>query len=250
MKLDHVAIGVSDHRESLRALTGGLGGLVISGGQPAGSGFRAMQIRIGRGDDGMTIEVLEPADVEQNDFLVRFLESEGDRPHHITFKTDDIETELGQLRSMGIEPVGIDFRDAGWQEMFIHPAQAHGTVIQIAQTNAPEPPMAEWLAGLPETQRLYYGGPWWDEASVVHGEPTSMKRAVVATPDRNAGDRFYSQVLGSSRQRFPSHTDHRWDGGEIRLVDADVERPRVAWIEVEGLEVELSIGGTCFKPAR
>ncbi len=250
MKLDHVAIGVCDHRDGLAALTGRLGGLVISGGKPAGSGFRAMQIRIGRRDEGMTIELLEPADTDRNDFLERFLASGGDRPHHVTFKTDDIESELDRLRSIDIGPVGVDFRDPGWQEMFIHPGQAHGTVIQIAQTNAPEPPMAEWLTGLPDTQRLYFGRPWWDEASVLDGEPTAMKRAVVATPDRSAGDRFYSHVLGSSEERLASHTDHRWSGGEIRLVDADVERPRVAWIEVEGLEVELSIGGTCFRPAR
>jgi methylmalonyl-CoA/ethylmalonyl-CoA epimerase len=250
MKLDHVAIGVSDHREILRALTGDLGGLVISGGQPPGSGFRAMQVRIGRGTDGMTIELLEPAGTEHNDFLERFLAAGGDRPHHITFKTDDIEAELARLRSIGVEPVGIDFRDPGWQEMFIHPSQAHGTVIQIAQTNVPEPSMRDRLEGLPEALWLYDGGMWWDVDVIVEGEPTSMRRAVIETPYRVAGDRFYRQVLGSDSESGVGHTDHRWPGGVIRLADADVERPRVGWIEVAGLDVELSVGGTLFRPAR
>lgn len=248
MKLDHVAMGVRDHRDALAGLTGRLGGLVISGGAPPKSGFRAIQIRIGRGDDGMTIELLEPADVEYNDFLERFLAAGGDRPHHITFKTDDIESELARLRSVGIEPIGIDFRDAGWQEMFIHPAQAHGTVIQIAQTNVPEPRMAEWLDGLPETMWLYNGRRWWDVASVFEGEPATMRRAVVETADRAAGDRFYTDVLGSDPESHDGYTDHRWPGGTIRLVDANVDRPRVGWLGIEGLDRELTLGGTRFRP--
>ena len=249
MKLDHVAIGVSDHRDALAALTGRLGGLVISGGSPPGSGFRAMQIRIGRDNDGMTIELLEPAGVEHNDFLERFLASGGDRPHHITFKTDDIEAELARLRSVGVEPVGIDFRDPGWQEMFIHPAHGHGTVIQIAQTNVSEPPMSERLDGLPDSLWLYDGESWWDLDAVGDGDPTWMRRAVIETPDRPAGDRFYHEMLGSDPESGPGHTDHRWPGGAVRLVDAEVERPRVGWIEVEGIESEVAIGGTRFRPA-
>ena len=208
-----------------------------------------MQIRIGRADDGMTIEVLEPADTERKDFLERFLASGGDRPHHITFKANDIEAELERLRAAGVEPVGIDFRDPGWQEMFIHPAQAHGTVIQIAQTNAVEPPMSEWLDGLPDSVRLYHGRPWWDLHALLDGSPTSMRRAVIETPDRAAGDRFYHEVLGSHPSSGEAHTDHRWPGGAVRLVDAHVERPRVGWIEIEGLDTELTIGGTRFRSA-
>lgn len=208
-----------------------------------------MQIRIGRGDDGMTIELLEPADVEHNDFLERFLASGGDRPHHITFKTDDIEMELERLRSVGVEPVGIDFRDAGWQEMFIHPAQAHGTVIQIAETNVPEPRMADWLDGLPDTLRLYDGREWWDLRAVLEGEPANMRRAVVETPDRAAGDRFYRDILGSAPVPHDGYTDHGWPGGTIRLVDAPFDRPRMGWIEIDGLDTELMLGGTRFRPA-
>ncbi len=248
MKLDHVAIGVGDHREGLRTLTGRLGGLVISGGQPPGSGFRAMQVRIGRGTEGMTVELLEPADTEHNDFLERFLAAGGDRPHHVTFKTDDIESELERLRGLGIDPVGIDFRDPGWREMFIHPADAHGTVIQIAETDNPGPPMDQWLAGLPDTVFSYGGEPWWDAAAILEGAPTYLRAAVIETPDRSAGDRFYSSVLGSIPERFDDHTDHRWEGGVIRLQDADVDRPRIGRLEVEGIASECSIGAARFVP--
>jgi hypothetical protein len=208
-----------------------------------------MQVRIGRGESGMTIELLEPADTDHNDFLERFLAAGGDRPHHVTFKVDDIEAELARLRAFGVEPVGIDLRDPGWQEMFIHPSQSHGTVIQIAQTNVAGPRMSDWLDGLPGTLWLYDGRAWWDLDAVVDGPPTSMRRAVIESPDRAQGDRFYHELLGSDPDVGEDHTDHRWPGGIIRLVDAGVERPRVGWIEIEGLDTEFAVGGTRFRPA-
>lgn len=236
MRLDHVAVAVRDHRPALAALTGELGGLVISGGAPPRAGYRSLQVRLGRGTDGMTVEVLEPADVDHNDFLERFLAANGDGPHHVTFKTDDIESELARLRSLGIEPVGIDFRDPSWREMFIHPRDAHGTVIQIAQTDAVFPPMDEWLAGLPETLEIFDGSAWWDESAVREpaSDPATLQRVVIETPDRTAGDPFYSEVLGSEHVALAGHSDHRWPGGSIRLVDADVDRPRVGWLETAG----------------
>lgn len=248
MKLDHVAIGVADHREGLRVLTGGLGGLVIGGGQTPKAGLRSMQVRIGRGTEGMTVELLEPADTEYNDFLERFLAAGDDRPHHVTFMTGDIGMELERLRSIGIEPVAIDFSDPGWREMFIHPSDAHGTVIQIAETDISDPPMDQWLAGLPATMSSYGGEPWWDAESVETGEPAYLRAVVIETPDRQAGDRFYTTVLGSDSTLTAAHTDHRWDGGVIRLVDAEVDRPRIGWMDVEGIEAEHSIGAARFRP--
>ena len=104
--------------------------------------------------------------------------------------------------------------------------------------------------GLPESLWVYDGKPWWDVDAVADGEPTTMRRAVVETPDRANGDRFYVELLGSDPDVASDHTDHRWQGGSVRLVDVDVGRPRVGWIEVEGLEADLTIGGTRFRPAR
>lgn len=238
MKLDHVAIAAPDHRPVLRSLTGELGGLVISGGAPPRAGFSAMQIRLGRGMAGMTVELLEPFQPEHNDFLARFVEATGGGVHHMTFKTDDVVAERARLQALGIEPVGVNF-DGGWKEMFIHPKDGHGTVIQIAQSDWDSPPMDEWLDSLPDGLVIFEEGqgPWWDESSVLTSEsPATLERVVVATPDVTAGLAFYAGVLGG----VAAGNTVGWDGGEIALEESS-GRPRVDRLEITGrADVEIA----------
>lgn len=241
MKLDHVAIAAPDHRPVLRALTGDLGGLVLSGGTPPKAGFRAVQIRLGRGEAGMTVELLEPHQPEHNDFLARFVESTGGGVHHITFKTEDIVAEQRRLLALGIDPVGVSF-EAGWKEMFIHPRDGHGTVIQIAQSDMPSPPMTEWLASLPDGLVIFEGdGPWWDLGSVLESAAVAtLHRVVVATPDVGAGVTFYRDVLGG--EVAGKHIT--WDGGEI-LVEPEAV-VRVDRLEITG-HATTDVGSVRFR---
>lgn len=242
MKLDHVAIAAPDHRPVLRSLTGDLGALVLSGGSPPGAGFRAVQLRVGRGLDGMTVEVLEPYRPEDNDFLARFVDATGGGVHHMTFKTDDVVAERRRLLELGIEPVGVNF-DGGWKEMFIHPKDAHGTVVQIAQSDWDSPPMDEWLASLPDRVVVFDGGdrPWWDESSVLtSASAASLQRVVIATPDVAAGLGFYVDVLGG----VTDGNTVRWDGGTVSLESAG-GRPRVDRLEITG-HASIDIAGVRF----
>lgn len=248
MKLDHVAIAAPDHRPVLRAMTGELGALVLSGGTPPRSGFRAMQVRLGRGQAGMTVEILEPHRAEHNDFLQRFVAATGGGVHHITFKTDDVAAERERLLALDIEPVGVNFA-GGWKEMFIHPRDGHGTVIQIAQSDLPEVPMPQWLASLPEGVVFFDGdGEWWDQAAVLPpSSVATLRRVVIATPDSGAGTAFYRDVLGGDVRG----STISWEGGEI-LLEPSAGRPRVARLEIEG-HPGTTIAGTCFAevpPAR
>jgi methylmalonyl-CoA/ethylmalonyl-CoA epimerase len=77
-----------------------------------------------------------PNDVHVNDFLARFLVSNGGPgPHHFTFKVDDIDAAIDACRAVGIEPVGIDVRFEEWKEAFLHPKSTGlGIVVQLAQS--------------------------------------------------------------------------------------------------------------------
>ena len=84
--LDHVALAAADTRAALRFLTGDARRHRSSSAAQA-IGFRPMQVWLGdRDGDGMPVELLEPWDVEQNDFLARFVARHGAGPHHLTFK--------------------------------------------------------------------------------------------------------------------------------------------------------------------
>ena len=127
IELDHVAIAVRDVGEPLRVIVGELGSLVMHGG--AAVGFRAMQIDCG----ACAIELLEPWNVEINDFLKRFLERSGQGPHHLTFKTDDIERELARVEEAGYHPTGVNLGNPWWQEAFLHPKETGGVLIELCE---------------------------------------------------------------------------------------------------------------------
>src|SRR6185437_14138415 len=46
------------------------------------------------------------------------------------------------IKAAGIEPVGVNLSSPGWKEAFLHPRDAHGIVIQVAQQASSPPPAA------------------------------------------------------------------------------------------------------------
>lgn len=130
IKLDHVAVALRNWRDGWPLFAGELGGEWRGGG--FGPGFAPNQLEFA---NGMRLELLMPNDVHVNDFLARFLVSNGGPgPHHFTFKVDDIEAAIDACRAAGIEPVGIDLRFDEWKEAFLHPKSTDlGLVVQLAQ---------------------------------------------------------------------------------------------------------------------
>jgi len=140
--LDHLAIGTDQLADGWDLFGSILGGTWEYGG---GSGFWFGQVRFAAGPK---IELLTPTGGPGSAFLERFLAAHGPAPHHFNFHTDDIEGALDRVRSVGIEPIGVRLENPGWQEAFLHPRNAYGFVIQLAQTTgeAATPPPA----GFPE----------------------------------------------------------------------------------------------------
>ncbi len=137
--LDHIAIAVETWSDAWPRYIHQLGGRWHSGGPNIG--FSPAQLSFA---NGAKVEVLQPFEPEANPFLRRFLDHSGPGPHHLTFKVPDIEAVLEQVRGAGFEPVGVNLSDPQWREGFIHPRQATGVVVQVAQERF------EWISPSPE----------------------------------------------------------------------------------------------------
>jgi len=110
-------------------LVGRLGGRPHAGGP--GIEFRGCQWEF---EGGGRIEVIEP-DGAPGGFLERFLDARGPGVHHVTFKVPDIYRAADLARAHGYTVVGFNDAFEGWKEMFLHPREAQGIVVQLAQTH-------------------------------------------------------------------------------------------------------------------
>jgi catechol 2,3-dioxygenase-like lactoylglutathione lyase family enzyme len=128
-KLDHIAFGVSDIAPVAALLAGDLGGRERASGP--GNGFVFWQWEFAGGG---AIEIIVP-DGPPDGFLHRFVAARGAGPHHVTFKVPDLHAALDHARELGYEPVGIDDRFPAWMEAFLHPKQAQGIVVQLAEVH-------------------------------------------------------------------------------------------------------------------
>jgi methylmalonyl-CoA/ethylmalonyl-CoA epimerase len=131
-QLDHVAVAVHSIDPALKLFRDALGGNYLFDGPIESGGdrgsWRWYQLGL---PGGGKIELLEPLG---DGFLSRFLQERGEGFHHITLKTDDIEAAMDRIRKNGFELVDVNLDDENWKEAFLRPKQAHGTLIQIAQS--------------------------------------------------------------------------------------------------------------------
>lgn len=242
LDLDHVAIALHDVSPVLNALVGELGAKALFGGP--NMGFRAMQLDCG----DLRIELLEPHNVEANDFLARFLEANGEGPHHLTFKTDDIEGLLQRVVDAGYTPVGVNIGNPFWREAFVHPKQAGGTVVQIAQSDID--PMSFDPSMLPTEAREQGFGIWWPDPPEPAKDRAILRRVVVTTDEMSRAMGLYADVLGGARGDYgEGWVELGWPGGgRIRLEHAAGRAQgidRLEWDASSGEpRAEKLVGGT------
>ena len=245
--LDHIALAAPDTSDALRFLTGDLGGTILFGGQAIG--FRPMQVWLGsREGDGMPVELLEPWAVDQNDFLARFVDRHGAGPHHLTFKVPSLADALVRVRGAGFHPVNIDLSDPEWKEAFLMPREAHGTVVQLAESNGHPETRKELLDYVAENGANMHPR-WWVDPAPATGHGT-LRRVVMRTPSLPSALGFFAGVLqGDVEAETPTSADLVWPrGGRVRL-ELSAEAPGVDRLEVIGLAAERTVIGTRFTPA-
>ena len=154
---------------------------------------------------GPKVELLTPTGGPDAAFLERFLAARGAGPHHFNFIVSDIRATLARIRELGIEPVGISLDYPAWREAFLHPRNAHGIVIQVAQ-QAGSPP-----AGTPPAE-LPAPGPAASFGLIEHH-----------VGDLAAATRLFTEALdGRLEAADGDSAELAWPGGKrLRLVRED-----------------------------
>jgi catechol 2,3-dioxygenase-like lactoylglutathione lyase family enzyme len=126
-----------------------LGAEFLYGADEVAQRFRYVQYRL---PGGGKLELVTPLG---EGFLTRFLQANGEGLHHVTLKVDDLAAQVGRLEAAGIRPVLADLSDPDWREAFIHPRDAHGVLVQLAETPHDDESTAAHLAGrFPEAALL------------------------------------------------------------------------------------------------
>lgn len=208
--LDHVAVAVERAADAWSRYAGGLGGRWAGGA--VSPGFWFGQVRYA---NGTKVEVLEPFEVERNDFLRRFLDRNGPGVHHLTYKVPDIEAALAAAEAAGYRPVGVDLSDPDWKEAFLHPKDAPGVVVQLAQGGSDESG-DEWGDGPP---------PGFPAPTERAGEPAVLARVAHAVADLDKGLALFAGLLGGEEVGRGDDggpwVDLAWPGpGRLRLLHA------------------------------
>ena len=199
--LDHVAVAVEQWSDAWPRYRGDLGGEWLAGGESYG--FASAQLHYA---NGMKVEVLSPYAVDKNDFLRRFLDRNGPGPHHLTFKVPDIESALAATEAAGYRPINVDLSDPGWKEAFIHPKDAPGVVVQLAQSSG------SWDSPPPD-----------DLPPAARERPATLVHVAHAVAEMKDGLKLFQALLGGvavaeGADDVASWIDLAWPGpGRIRL---------------------------------
>ena len=131
-RIDHISLAVKDIEKAKEFFCGVLGLVpcawsVLEDLKYFGQVFSA--------GDLTRVEMITPTG--SGSFLDKFL-AEREGVHHICFQTLDIARAKEYLDEKGIPTFGYNDDYEDWKELFIHPRDAFGVLIQIAQFNPEE----------------------------------------------------------------------------------------------------------------
>jgi len=128
LRIDHVAIAVRDFRKAADFFRFILGAVPGTSSVDPGQKYLAETFSLG---DLSRIELLTPTG--KGSFLDNFLAGR-QGVHHLCLQTSDIRKARRSLDERGIPYFGYyEYEGGGWKELFIHPRDTFGVLIQIAQ---------------------------------------------------------------------------------------------------------------------
>lgn len=148
LRIDHVSLAVNNYEAAIEFFTNILGATPQSRGEEGGN-LKYLWHIFALGDLSR-FEIIKKT-VAKGSFLDNFLKDKEGGIHHLTLQTPDIEMTKKVLEDNNIPYFG--YRDTGnnWKELFIHPKNAFGILLQIAEFGPDD-----WIAPsnkMPEGQK-------------------------------------------------------------------------------------------------
>ena len=127
--LDHVGIAVSDLDQALAFYRDALGLSLDEPEEVATQRVRAHFMPAG----GSALELLEAT--TEDSPIAKYVAKRGPGLHHITLRVDDIVATLARLKAHGVRLIDEQPRPGAHQSLvaFIHPASAHGVLVELKQ---------------------------------------------------------------------------------------------------------------------
>jgi methylmalonyl-CoA epimerase len=127
--LDHIGIAVQDIEAALAFYRDSLGLEVEAPEDVLTQRVRARHIPVG----GPKLELLEA--MAPDSAIAKYIEKRGPGLHHITLRVEDIRAALDHLKARGVRLVDSEPRPGAEHALvaFIHPAAAHGVLIELKQ---------------------------------------------------------------------------------------------------------------------
>ena len=120
----------SDLGEALKFYRDALGLEVEAPEDVASQRVRALLIAVGQ----WAIELLEAT--AEDSPIAKYVARRGPGIHHITLRVDDIRATLASLKDKGVRLIDEFPREGAHGSLvaFIHPASAHGVLVELKQT--------------------------------------------------------------------------------------------------------------------
>lgn len=139
-RFDHVAVAGPTFPAMLALYRDVLGGVLGGGGTNARLGFSTLEVRFA----DRHVELLAP--LAGSTFLDGFLARSGGRGglHHVTFTVPDLRLAVARLQEAGYSTFGENLDDPSWAEAFVHPRDAGGVLLQVAQKGGQDGLARDW----------------------------------------------------------------------------------------------------------
>ncbi len=127
--LDHVGIAVANVADALAFYRDALGLEVETPEEVPSQRVRAHFIPTGES----AVELLEPT--AEDSPIAKFIAKRGPGLHHITLRVDDLVAALAELKARGVRLIDEAPRPGAHGSLvaFIHPASAHGVLVELKQ---------------------------------------------------------------------------------------------------------------------